>query len=75
MLHSDPATAEEKLVELNDVVPFLTEIELVGRGGKYSKHDEPWKPYVVDDDRLITGQNPASTALLAEAVLKKLNGS
>lgn len=66
---------EEKLAELDDVVPFLTENELGARGGEYSKHDEPWKPYVVDDDRLITGQNPASTALLAEAVLKKLKGS
>lgn len=56
-------------------MPFLTENELGARGGEYSKHDEPWKPYVVDDDRLITGQNPASTALLAEAVLKKLKGS
>ncbi|WP_325950957.1 type 1 glutamine amidotransferase domain-containing protein [Pseudomonas putida] len=66
---------EEKLAELDDKVPFLTETELGARGGEYSKHDDPWKPYVVDDDRLITGQNPASTALLAEAVLKKLNGS
>ncbi|MCX2687285.1 type 1 glutamine amidotransferase domain-containing protein [Pseudomonas sp. DCB_AW] len=63
---------EEQLVELDKVVPFLTENELVARGGIYSKHDDPWKPYVVSDDRLITGQNPDSTATLAEKVLARL---
>ncbi|MNH11794.1 chaperone protein HchA [compost metagenome] len=63
---------EEQLVELDKVVPFLTENELVARGGIYSKHDDPWKPFVVSDDRLITGQNPASTADLAEKVLARL---
>nr|WP_315425415.1 type 1 glutamine amidotransferase domain-containing protein [uncultured Pseudomonas sp.] len=66
---------EEKLVELDTVVPFLTENELGGRGGEYSKHDDPWMPHVVEDGRLITGQNPASTALLAEHVLAKLKAS
>ena len=66
---------EEKLVELDTVVPFLTENELGGRGGEYSKHDDPWMPYVIEDGRLITGQNPASTALLAEHVLAKLKAS
>ena len=68
------SNTEEKLVELDKVVPFLTENELGARGGSYSKHDDPWQPYVVADDRLITGQNPASTALLAEKVLAKLKG-
>ncbi|MNC65740.1 hypothetical protein D3C75_1160610 [compost metagenome] len=54
------------------MVPFLTENELGARGGIYSKHDDPWQPFVVVDDRLITGQNPASTAQLAEKVLAKL---
>ncbi|MFK0092091.1 type 1 glutamine amidotransferase domain-containing protein [Pseudomonas sp. NPDC090592] len=67
------SNTEEKLVELANVVPFLTENELVGRGGEYTKHDDPWAAYVVEDDRLITGQNPASTAQLAEKVLEKLN--
>ncbi|MNE68620.1 DJ-1/PfpI family protein [compost metagenome] len=68
------SNTEEKLAELDKVVPFLTENELGARGGSYSKHDDPWQPYVVADDRLITGQNPASTALLAEKVLAKLKG-
>lgn len=60
---------EEKLAELDKVVPFLTENELVARGGIYSKEEDPWKPFVVSDGRLITGQNPASTSLLAEKVI------
>ena len=68
------SNTEEKLAELDNVVPFLTENELGARGGKYSKHDDPWQPYVVEDDRLMTGQNPASTALLADKVLEKLKG-
>lgn len=69
------SNTEEKIVELDTVVPFLTENEMIGRGGEYSKHDDPWMPYVVEDGRLITGQNPASTALLAEHVLAKLKAS
>jgi len=63
---------EEQLVDLDKVVPFLTQNELSARGGIYSNHDDPWEPFVVADDRLITGQNPASTTLLAEKVLAKL---
>ncbi|CAM3044234.1 type 1 glutamine amidotransferase domain-containing protein [Pseudomonas plecoglossicida] len=67
------SNTEEKLAELDKVVPFLTENELGARGGIYSKHDDPWAPFVVTDERLITGQNPQSTSLLAEKVLAQLN--
>lgn len=66
------SNTEEKLAELDKEVPFLTENDLVARGGIYSKHDEPWEPFVVGDDRLITGQNPASTGTLADNVLSRL---
>jgi putative intracellular protease/amidase len=66
------SNTEEKLAELDKVVPFLTENELVARGGIYSKDDDPWRPFVVCDSRLITGQNPASTGLLAEKVVVAL---
>ncbi|NIE77901.1 type 1 glutamine amidotransferase domain-containing protein [Pantoea sp. Ap-967] len=66
------SNTEEKLIELDKVVPFLTENELVARGGHYSKDDDPWKPFVVGDGRLFTGQNPASTGVLAERVLQAL---
>ena len=40
-------------------------------GGVYSKGDD-WKPYAMEDGLLITGQNPASSELVAELLLKKL---
>lgn len=66
------SNTEEKLAELENAVPFLTENELGARGGNYSKHEEPWKPFVICDGRVITGQNPASTHLLAEKVIAAL---
>ena len=67
------SNTEEKLAELDKVVPYLTENEMGARGGIYSKHDDPWAPFVVADERLITGQNPNSTHLLAKKVLEQLS--
>ena len=61
---------EEAAVELTHVVPFLVEDMLANHGGIYSKGAD-WKPYVVTDGYLITGQNPASSAAAAEAVLHR----
>lgn len=66
------SNTEEKLAELESAVPFLTETELGARGGNYSKHEEPWKPFVISDNRVLTGQNPASTPLLAKKVVEAL---
>ena len=62
---------EEDGVGLTDVVPFLVEDMLKEKGGKYSK-TEDWQVYVQQDGLLITGQNPASSAATAEALLKLL---
>jgi putative intracellular protease/amidase len=40
-------------------------------GGIYSKAPN-WNVHVVEDGRLITGQNPASSERAAELLLKKL---
>ena len=64
---------EEAAVQLTDIVPFLVEDELVNKGGQYSKGAD-WQPYVVVDGKLITGQNPASSAAAAVAVLHQLRG-
>jgi putative intracellular protease/amidase len=40
-------------------------------GGIFSK-GEDWNPYAVEDGLLITGQNPASSELVAELLLKQL---
>lgn len=63
---------EEKLVELDHLVPFLTESELVARGAIYKKADEPWAAFAVADQRLITGQNPASGGAVADLLIAAL---
>ena len=64
--------SEEAAVELTDVVPFLVEDMLKENGGLYSKKDD-WAVYAVEDGLLITGQNPASSELVAEKLWDKLN--
>ncbi|MDQ0578748.1 type 1 glutamine amidotransferase domain-containing protein [Streptomyces rishiriensis] len=61
--------SEEEGVALTEIVPFLVEDELKRLGGVYSKIGD-WQPYVVQDDLLITGQNPASSGPAAEALIK-----
>ncbi len=63
---------EEDAVQLTSIVPFLVEDMLKNNGGIYSKKDD-WNPYAVEDGMLITGQNPASSELVAEILLKKLD--
>ena len=62
---------EEAAVGLSDVVPFLVEDMLGEQGGDYSKTAD-WGVHVVEDGLLITGQNPASSAKAAQALLAKL---
>jgi putative intracellular protease/amidase len=62
---------EEAAVGLTDVVPFLVEDMLSRNGGKYAK-GEDWQPFVQTDGLLITGQNPASSAPAAKALLTAL---
>ncbi len=63
---------EEKLAELDQYVPFLTETELRKRGGEYQKADQPWAVFAVKDERLISGQNPASGGAVAELLIEAL---
>lgn len=63
---------EERLAELDKFVPFLTETELVSRGAVYTKADKAWAPFAVEDDRLITGQNPASGGAVADRLIEAL---
>ncbi|MFC1778510.1 type 1 glutamine amidotransferase domain-containing protein, partial [Pseudomonadota bacterium] len=64
------SNSEEEAVQLTDIVPFLLENELQVLGANYSKSAD-WHPYVVTDGNLITGQNPASSAEAARAVLAR----
>ena len=59
---------EEEAVGLTDVVPFLVEDMLIKNGGQYSK-GEDWGSFVLVDGKLVTGQNPASSAEAARKLL------
>ncbi|WP_347051076.1 type 1 glutamine amidotransferase domain-containing protein [Flavobacterium olei] len=63
---------EEEAVGLTKVVPFLLEDALTQNGAAFSKGPN-WAPYAVEDGLLITGQNPASSKLVAGKLLQKLN--
>ena len=65
---------EEAAVGLAKVVPFLVEDMLKANGGQYSKGAD-WQSYVVTDGLLVTGQNPASSAEGAKALLQLLQGT
>ncbi|WP_339824337.1 type 1 glutamine amidotransferase domain-containing protein [uncultured Parasphingorhabdus sp.] len=62
---------EEEGVGLTDVVPFLVEDMLKENGGDYRKGDD-WDSFVVVDGKLVTGQNPASSAEAARKLLDLL---
>lgn len=64
------SNSEEAAVELTDIVPFLLEDELLTIGANYSKSSD-WNPYIITDGNLITGQNPASSEGVAQALLAR----
>ena len=65
------SNTEEAAVHLTKIVPFLVEDALKEGGAIYTKAAD-WHPNVVVDGNLITGQNPASSALAAQKLLDLL---
>ncbi len=65
------SNSEEEAVGLTAIVPFLLEDRLREHGAIYSKTSN-WEPCLQVDGKLITGQNPASSELAAEELLKQL---
>ncbi|MBI3775544.1 MAG: type 1 glutamine amidotransferase domain-containing protein [Gammaproteobacteria bacterium] len=63
--------AEETAAGLTQVVPFALETRLREQGGLFEKADN-WHAFAVRDGNLITGQNPMSSALVAQHVLEAL---
>ncbi|MEJ2532112.1 MAG: type 1 glutamine amidotransferase domain-containing protein [Halioglobus sp.] len=63
--------SEEAAVGLTDVVPFLVEETLAANGGKFGRAPD-WQSHIEVDGNLLTGQNPASSEALAEAVVAQL---
>ena len=64
--------SEEDAVQLTDIVPFLVEDELIKRGADYQKVDD-FSAFAVQDGLIISGQNPASSELVAEKLVAHLN--
>ncbi len=64
--------SEEAAVQLTEIVPFLLENELLKRGAEYQKAAD-WHAFAVQDGLIISGQNPASSELVAQKLLNHLN--
>ncbi|WUD72174.1 type 1 glutamine amidotransferase domain-containing protein [Streptomyces sp. NBC_00510] len=64
---------EELSIGLGNVIPFLLQSRLEERGARYSAAPE-FRPHVVVDGRLVTGQNPASAAGVGQAIVSVLCG-
>ena len=62
---------EEEAVQATDIVPFLLETALKEHGAIHHAAAN-WANHVVEDGRLVTGQNPASAAGVGNAVVKLL---
>lgn len=63
--------SEEEAAGLTKSVPFLLETRLKELGAHYEKGPD-FKPFAIRDDNLITGQNPASSKLVVEHIVKAL---
>lgn len=63
---------EELLSGMKSQVPFFLEDRLVEQGALYRKPWMPFTAYAVTDGRMVTGQNPQSAKVVAEAVLELL---
>ena len=64
--------SEEAAVELTDIGPYLLEDQLVEKGGFFNK-TEDWHSLAVVDGLIITGQNPSSSAAVADALLNAIS--
>src|SRR5690554_2438076 len=65
------SNSEETAVGLTEIVPLLLEDMLIEQGAFYSNGAD-WAPYAIQDGNLITGQNPASSNLVAEKLYESL---
>jgi putative intracellular protease/amidase len=65
---------EEAAVGLTKVVPFSLETRLRELGGHYER-GPMWGAFAVRDGKLVTGQNPSSSAAVAQETLAALESS
>ena len=62
------------MLEYDKLVPHLAEAGLVRQGAIYDSA-APFESKVIEDGRLITGQNPASAEPLARALIRQLGAA
>ena len=65
--------AEDDELDLSRHLLFSLERALTINNGHYVRSDRNWSPNVIQDGALMTGQNPASAAPLADALVARLN--
>src|SRR6185369_11278667 len=63
---------EEEAVGLAARAPWLLETDIKEKIGVQFSSGELWKPYMVEDRNLVTGQNPGSAAVLGNRMLEIL---
>ncbi len=62
---------EERAAQLDTLMPFLLQSRLTALGGRFVARPN-WADHVEQDGQLITGQNPQSSASVAQAVVAAL---
>ena len=69
----NPGFTREEEIDFGtiDDVPFLLEESLARNAARYNKV-QPWGEFVVEDNRVITGQNPTSAHAVGAALVKLL---
>lgn len=68
-----PDLFEDKNGDYFQQFPFSIEEQITAHGGLFRYSSEGWDQYLEVDGRVITGQDPTSSALVAKAVIKALN--
>lgn len=67
-------TAEEVIAGKKSVVPFLNKAAVEKRGGHF-RHKRFYREYAIQDDHLITGQNPFSAKAVGRKLVKALHAT
>ena len=55
-----------------DNIPYLLEESLTRVAARYNKV-QPWQEFVIEDERIITGQNPTSAHAVGQAIVAHLS--
>ena len=65
--------SEDNELDLSQHLLFSLEQALIANGANFKRSNANWTPNVVEEGALITGQNPASAAPIAEVLANRLS--